>query len=96
MCIFVSDGIPPAEHGWAFGLLRSAWSLSMVIGSLVGGWLLRPAAGLPFMLAGILNIGSLFLASAYYARLAVPTGQGPARGRATVRCAQRISVTAQR
>jgi MFS family permease len=69
MYLWVSDGIPQAEHGWAFGLLHSVWSLSMVIGSLLGGWLMRPVAGLPFLLGGLLNVGSLFLIVAYYARL---------------------------
>ena len=42
----------------------------MIAGSLLGGWLVRAAAGLPFLVAGLLNVGAIFLALAYYGRKA--------------------------
>ena len=39
MFVLVSDGVPSAEHGRAFGLLHAAWSLAMIGGALLGGTL---------------------------------------------------------
>jgi MFS family permease len=68
MYVWVADGVPKAEHASSFGLLHAVWSLSMITGSLLGGTLVRTFSGLPFLIAGLLNVGSLFLALAYYAR----------------------------
>jgi MFS family permease len=68
MYVWVADGVAPADHAASFGLLHAVWSLSMVAGSLLGGWLVTTAAGLPFLLTGLLNIGSLFLIRTYYGR----------------------------
>ena len=68
MYVWVSDGVPKAEHASSFGLLHAVWSLSMIAGSLVGGLLSRSVPGLPFLIAGLLNVGSLFLTMAFYAR----------------------------
>ena len=68
MYVWVADGVPKAEHASSFGLLHAVWSLSMITGSLLGGTLVRTFPGLPFLIAGLLNVGSLFLALAYYAR----------------------------
>jgi MFS transporter, DHA1 family, inner membrane transport protein len=69
MYVWVADGIDKAEHASSFGLLHAVWSISMIAGSLLGGWLVREATGLPFLVAGLLNVGSLFLALAYYGRV---------------------------
>jgi AAHS family benzoate transporter-like MFS transporter len=70
MYVWVADGIAKPKHASSFGLLHAVWSISMIVGSLLGGWLVRPAAGLPFLLAALFNVGSIFLALAYYGRIA--------------------------
>jgi MFS family permease len=74
----VSDGVPRAEHGRAFGLLHATWSVAMIAGSLLGGALTRVAPGLPFLAAGLLNVGSVAVAMAFFARLDREGGAGPA------------------
>jgi MFS transporter, DHA1 family, multidrug resistance protein len=69
MFVLVSDGVPSAEHGRAFGLLHATWSLAMITGSLLGGALTRVAPGLPFLTAALLNIGSVAVAMAFFAHL---------------------------
>jgi len=66
MYVWVADGVPKAEHASSFGLLHAVWSLSMIVGSLLGGWLVHILPGLPFLVVGLLNVGSLFLARSYY------------------------------
>lgn len=65
----VSDGVPRAEHGRAFGLLHATWSVAMIGGALLGGALTRVAPGLPFLVAGLLNGGSVVLVLAFFACL---------------------------
>lgn len=67
--VWVSDGVPKAEHPATFGLLHAVWSLSMITGSVLGGWFATTLPGLPFLLAGLLNTGAFFLVSAYYRRV---------------------------
>ena len=71
MYVWVADGVPKAEHAATFGLLHAVWSLSMISGSLLGSWLLRWANGLPFFVAGLLNLASILLIRIYYARNAI-------------------------
>lgn len=68
MYVWVADGVSKAEHASSFGLLHAVWSLSMITGSLLGGSLVRAFPGLPFLVAGLLNVGSLVLVLAYYGR----------------------------
>ena len=70
MYVWVADGVSKPEHASSFGLLHAVWSLSMITGSLLGGLLVRTFPGLPFLVAGLLNVGSLFLVLAYYGRTA--------------------------
>jgi DHA1 family inner membrane transport protein len=70
MYVWVADGVPKPKHASAFGLLHAVWSISMIAGSLLGGWLVRASTGLPFLIAGLLNVGAIFLALAYYGRTA--------------------------
>jgi MFS family permease len=72
MYVWVADGIAKPEHASSFGLLHAVWSISMIAGSLLGGSLVRTAEWLPFLIAGLFNVGSIFLARAYYGRLAPP------------------------
>jgi MFS family permease len=69
MYLWVNDGIPKPEHPPTFGLLHAVWSLSMMTGSVLGGWSVAGLPGLPFLAASLLNIGSLFLIFAYYGRV---------------------------
>ena len=68
MFVWVADGIPKTHHPSTFGALHAVWSLSMIGGSLFGSWLMGIGAALPFLLFGLLNVGSMFLALAYYGR----------------------------
>lgn len=74
----VSDGVPQAEHGRAFGLLHATWSCAMIGGSVLGGALARVAPGLPFLAAGLLNILSIGVAMAFFARLEADAAAGTA------------------
>jgi MFS family permease len=69
MYVWVADGLPQAEHPAGFGILHAVWSLSMIIGPILGGWLLRLDPSLPFLLIGLLNLGSLWLTFAFYRRI---------------------------
>jgi DHA1 family inner membrane transport protein len=66
MYVWVTDGISKAEHPSTFGMLHAVWSFSMISGSVLGGWFVLTTPGLPFLLAGLLNGGSLLLTVAYY------------------------------
>jgi DHA1 family inner membrane transport protein len=66
MYVWVNDGIPKNEHPATFGLLHAVWSLSMICGSVLGGWSVSSMPGLPFLLAGLFNVGSFFLTFVYY------------------------------
>lgn len=70
MYSWIADGIPKAKHPATFGLLHAVWSLCMIGGSVLGGWLVRTDPGLPFLLVGLLNIGACFLIVVYYQRIA--------------------------
>lgn len=68
MYVWVADGVPREEHAATFGLLHAVWSLCMIGGSLVGGWLVRWIPGLPFLVLGLINVGACFLTIVYYRR----------------------------
>jgi MFS transporter, DHA1 family, inner membrane transport protein len=83
MYVWVADGVQQAERPSAFGLLHAIWCVSMIVGSLLGGWLVRAAPGLPFLVAGALNLASPLLALAFYRRIlagARPGAVEPASG----------------
>jgi MFS family permease len=69
MYVWVSDGVPRGEHPATFGLLHAVWSLSMIAGSMFGGWFVTSLPGFPFLAIGLLNVGSIFLLAAYYRRI---------------------------
>ncbi len=64
--VWVADGIAKEEHPATFGLLHAVWSLCMIGGALLGGWLVRLTPGLPFLVLGLVNVGACFLAIIYY------------------------------
>jgi MFS family permease len=68
MYVWVNDGVPKADHPAAFGLLHAVWSLSMMAGSVFGGWFVATLPGLPFLAGGLINLGAIFLVLAYYGR----------------------------
>lgn len=70
MYVWVADGLPKDEHPATFGLLHAVWSLCMITGSLLGGWLVRLTPGLPFLLVALINIGACVLIILYYRRQA--------------------------
>ena len=81
MYVWVADGLPKEDHPATFGLLHAVWSLCMIGGSLLGGWLVRLMPGLPFLIGGLLNVGACFLVVSYYRqRPAVATAQSVAVG----------------
>lgn len=65
----VSDAIPRAEHGRAFGLMHATWSIAMISGAVLGGALTRFSVGLPFFAAGLLNSVAILLVLAFFRRL---------------------------
>ena len=69
MFVLVSDGVARPEHGRVFGLLHASWSIAMIVGSLLGGALVRVGVGIPFLVGGLLNLGSIILVLHYLARL---------------------------
>lgn len=77
MYVWVADGLPKDEHPATFGLLHAVWSLCMIGGSLLGGWLVRLTPGLPFLLGGLLNVGACFLVIGYYRRQATANAAQP-------------------
>jgi MFS family permease len=66
MFIWVSDRVPQADHAPLFGLLYAVWSVSMVIGSLAGGWLVEMQPGLPFGVLGLSNLLGIVLIVQFY------------------------------
>ena len=73
MYVWVNDGVPRADHPPAFGLLHAVWSLSMISGSVIGGWFVSKMPGLPFILGALLNLGSIGLTLTYYRRISLPS-----------------------
>lgn len=73
MYVWVADGVPKAEQPSTFGLLHAVWSLSMIVGSVCGGWFVRSTPGLPFLIVGVLNGAALFLTATYYQHPAAPS-----------------------
>jgi MFS family permease len=59
----------PEDRGRILGFIHLWWNLAMVIGSLVGGALFEIASGLPFLIAGVANIGGLGLLFLFFSRI---------------------------
>lgn len=59
------------ERGRVLGWIHLWWNLGMIVGSLVGGALFERWMGLPFILAGVLNVVSIALALIFF-RLTTP------------------------
>jgi MFS family permease len=70
MLCLVPDAVPAEEHGRVLGFQHAAWSVGMIVGSMLGGALVRIAAGLPFITAALLNIASIALTMSFFRRTA--------------------------
>ena len=68
MYIWVNDGIAKPEHPATFGLLHSIWSLSMISGSVLGGWFVATIPSLPFLTGAALSVAAISLVLRYYQR----------------------------
>jgi MFS family permease len=66
MYVWVNDGVPRAAHPAAFGLLHAVWSLSMITGSMLGGWFAAAHPGPVFLAGGLLNSAAIFFLFRYY------------------------------
>jgi MFS family permease len=60
MYLWVADFIPSDRHPLLLGWLHATWSICMVIGSLIGGWLIVYYQGLPFLVTGLLCLVPLW------------------------------------
>lgn len=69
MYVWVADSVRKTEHASTFGLLHAVWSVSMIAGSILGGFLVQSQPSVPFLLVGLLNLGSIGLAGAFYGSL---------------------------
>lgn len=78
--VWVSDGVAKDDHPATFGLLHAVWSLSMITGSVLAGWFAAWLPGMPFLIAGLLNAGSLVLILAFYRRVRAAGQQAPTAG----------------
>jgi MFS family permease len=56
MYLWVADFVASDRHPLLLGWLHAVWSICMVIGSLLGGWLIIYYQGLPFLVTGLLCI----------------------------------------
>ncbi len=66
MPTLVAEAAPVEEHGRIFGVLHLLWNAGMIVGSLIGGALVGIAAGLPFAVTTISNIGAFILALLFF------------------------------
>ena len=66
----VSEATVPEERGRVLGFIHLWWNLAMVVGSMTGGALFEIAFGLPFWVAGAVNLFSLILLVVFYRRVA--------------------------
>jgi len=69
MYVWVNDGVPKSGHPATFGLLHAIWSISMISGTVLGGWLVESVPALPFFIGASLNCAAIFLGAVYFSRL---------------------------
>jgi MFS family permease len=67
--MLVSDGVPRDEHGRVFGLLHVSWNIAFMTGSITGGALMKIATGLPFAIAGLLNLVAIAVLFVFYTQM---------------------------
>jgi len=71
MPCLVADTTVVVERGHVLGTLSLLWNVGMMVGSLVGGALVEVAAGLPFFVAALLNLGAIVLAVSFFRLVAL-------------------------
>jgi MFS family permease len=71
----VAQVTEPAERGRVLGWIHLWWNLAMIVGSMVGGVLFEWGMGLPFLVAGVLNLLSIVLAFLFFQTKASPLDQ---------------------
>lgn len=69
MFVWIRDGVATALHPPLFGLLYAVWSISMIVGSVVGSWLYEQWLGTPFLVFGVLNLLACAVVIRFYAVL---------------------------
>lgn len=75
MFVWIRDGVAPALHPPLFGMLYAVWSLSMIIGSILGSWLYEQWPSAPFVLFGVINILACLVVHRLYLHEAIPQEQ---------------------
>ena len=66
MPMLVADTAYCHEHGRVLGALSLVWNLAMILSTMVGGALAEVHKGLPFAIAGLLNIVSLVVGFRFF------------------------------
>jgi len=74
----VARATQPAERGRALGWVHLWWNLGMVLGSMAAGAFVAWHPGLPFWIAGLLNLGTLGLAVRFFRSAAAVRSPAPA------------------
>jgi MFS family permease len=64
------------ERGRILGWVHLWWNAAMIAGSVLGGALFERAPGLPFLIAGLINLGAVGCSFLFFARTAVAVGEG--------------------
>jgi MFS family permease len=62
----VAQDTVPEECGRVLGFIHLWWNLAMIVGSMAGGALYEIASGLPFFVAGVINLLSVALLFVFY------------------------------
>jgi MFS family permease len=68
MPVLVSGTVVEARQGRVLGALNLLWNLAMILSAMVGGALVEVRPGLPFALAALVNVGTVVIALAFFAR----------------------------
>jgi predicted MFS family arabinose efflux permease len=64
----VSIAATGEEQGRVVGALNFLWNMAMMTGAIIGGTLVKIGAGLPYLVAAILNAGAISIAILFFRR----------------------------
>jgi MFS family permease len=64
--LWVARVTAPQERGRVLGWIHLWWNAAMMAGSMAGGFLYERGPGLPFLVAGALNLGAIVLATIFF------------------------------
>jgi MFS family permease len=76
--VMVSQVSAPHERGRVLGWVHLWWNLAMIVGSIAGGILFERWIGLPFLVAGAMNLPALALTFVFYRMAARTPLESPA------------------